>query len=70
MFIYINIWVLNYKWSLQEKKKQESTWFTFSEEQEIEMEDANIESFYFHNESVDEIELVYSEVIAMSVGGY
>lgn len=34
------------------------------------MEDANIESFYFHNESVDEIELVYSEVIAMSVGGY
>ena len=44
VFIYINSRALKYKWTLEEKKKQRPTWLTLSEEEEIEMENANIES--------------------------
>ena len=42
-----------------------------SEEQEIKMEDANIESIQSHHEEIDDMELEYSEeVAANAVGGY
>ena len=44
VFIYINNWTLKYKWTLEEKKKQGPTWLILSEKEEIEMENANIES--------------------------
>ena len=71
LFIYINSRALKYKWSLQEKKKQEITWLTLSKEQEIEMENANIESTQAHHAEVDDMELEYSEDVAASAaGGY
>lgn len=57
VYIYINGWVLKYKWNLQEKKRQESTWITLSKDQKFEIEDANIESSHCQNESVDRIEV-------------
>lgn len=47
--IYINSWVVKYDWSFKEKNRQEPTRIILSEDEEIEIEDANIKSFYFDN---------------------
>ena len=69
VFIYINSRALKYKWDLQEKKIQEPTWFTLSEEQEIEMENANIESTQVHHTEVEDMEFEYSENTNANSGG-
>ena len=47
------------------------SYMALSEEQEIKMEDANIESIQSHHEEIDDMELEYSEEVAAdAVGGY
>ena len=66
MFIYINSWALKYKWTLEEEKKQEPTWLTLSEEQEVEMENANIELTFDLMEETTELEIKYTDNIITS----
>ena len=64
MFIYINNWVLKYKETIEERKKQEPIWLKLSEEQEVEIENANIESISNLIEATAELEVEYADNIA------
>ena len=70
VFIYINSRALKYKWTLEEKRKQGPTWLTLSEEQEIEMENANIESMSNLMEATTELEVEYADNVTMGTGNY
>ena len=70
VFIYINSRTLKYKWTLEERKKQKPTLLTLSEKQEVEIENANIESTSDLIEATIELEVEYADNIATGTRNY